>query len=509
MSKHKVTFCTIVLLTVSLMLIASVAAQEVQRGGTLVISMPSSPRLLDPPITGCGEEWLVTLGTYNNLTLVDRNFKVQPDLARSWESNREATEWTFHLYEGAEFHHGREVTADDVVFSVNRILDPKTGSRGRGALGPIAKVEAVGKYSVRFVLSMPVADFPANLAEPYVRITPKEKVDELNTKAYGTGPFKLQEFIVGEKAVLVRNDRYFRKGFPYLDKIILQAYPDSYSEINALQSGAVDIMWQVRAAQVPLVEKMPNVIISEIPTGAYTPIVMRSDKPPFDNLLVRQAMKMVFDRNQIVQTIIKGHGVLGNDQPLPPNNPFYHKQAIPKRNIKMAKELLIKAGYPKGLKLTMQVSDAREGMLELALITKEMAKDAGFDIDIVKLPWDVFLNTIWEKETFYVNNWFARSTTDASIRPFFSTKEKGGTLNEYHYSDPRVDELLALANGELDNKRRAELYAKAEEIISKEGPAIITYFKNQISAYNKRVQGYSVHPSMWYIQPMERLWIKR
>jgi peptide/nickel transport system substrate-binding protein len=485
-----------------------VLAQPVQTGGTLRISFPGSPRLLDPPITGSAEEWIVTSWLYNNLTRVDDKFNVQPDLAESWEPNANGTVWTFKIARGVKFHSGREVVADDVVASINRILDPNTKSRGKGGLGPISKVEAVDPYTVRFTLSQPVADFPSNLALPYARVTPRDTKLNLNTQADGTGPFILKEFVVGEKVIVERNPNYFRKGYPRVDQVQLLVFPDATAEINALKEGKTDIMWQVRPDQVALLAGASDVKVEEVPTGSFVPIVMRSDQPPFNNPQVRKALKLTLDRKIVVENILGGHGAVGNDQSLPPNNPFYNAGVkAPARDIAKAKQLLKDAGYADGLKATLYTSDARVGMLPLALLTQQMAKEAGFDLSIQNVPWDVFLNTVWEKRPFYINNWFARPTTDTSITPFFVTRDKGGSLNDYYYSNPEVDRLLLAAQGELNAQKRKELYGQAQQIIADDGPAVIAFFKNNITAYRTKVAGYGADPGVNL--SAENVWLRR
>lgn len=487
--------------------IATERAEAQTRGGMLRVSVPGSPRLLDPPITGAGEEWLVTSWLYSNLTRIAPDLSVQSDLAVSWESAKGASEWTFKLHPDVKFHHGRTVTAEDVVFSINRILDPKTASRGKGPIGPISKVEALDPLTVRFTLSTPVADFPANLALPYARIIPKEKVADLNAQAFGTGPFMLKEYVVGDHVTVVRNPNYFRKGKPLVDEVRLQVFPDPTAELNSLLSGNTDIMWQVRVEQVALLKRDSNVQVAEAVTGAFTPIVMRADRPPFNDNRVRQALKYCFDREKILQVITQGHGTIGNDFSLPPNNPFAPALPVRKRDYARAKALLAEAGHPSGLKLKMYTSDARVGMLELAVLAKEMCQPAGFDIEIVKVTWDVFLNTVWEKETFYVNNWFARPTTDTSIFPFFATRLKGGTLNEYGYSNGKLDDVLLKAKGETNTERRKQLYREAAQVLVEDGPAVIPYFKNYISAVRSAVQGFVINPTQTL--NVEDLWLKR
>jgi peptide/nickel transport system substrate-binding protein len=485
-----------------------VSAQDPQKGGTLRVSFPGSPRLIDPPITGAVEEWIITSWLYSSLTRVDEKFNVQPDLAESWEPAEQGKVWTFKIRKGVKFHSGREVNADDVASSINRILDPNTKSRGRGGLGPIEKVEVVDPTTVRFHLARPIADFPANLALPYARITPKDSKLNLNIEADGTGPFVLKEFVVGEKVVVERNPNYFIKGTPHVERVILTVYPDSTAEINALKDGKTDIMWQVRPDQVDLLKGDKNVKIEEVPTGSFVPIVMRSDQPPFNDARVRKALKLAIDREVLLKNILSGHGAIGNDQSLPPSNPFFNANVqAPKRDVAKAKQLLADAGHPNGLKLTLYTSDARVGMLPQALLAQQMAKEAGFDIQIQNTPWDVFLNTVWEKRPFYINNWFARPTTDTSILPFFVTRDKGGSLNDYFYSNPEVDRLLLAAQGELDVAKRKELYHQAQAMVAEDGPAIIAFFKNNITAFRTDVMGYTADPGINLTA--EKVWLKR
>lgn len=486
----------------------ALADESPQRGGDLRISFPGSPRLLDPPTTGSAEEWIITSWLYNNLTRVNEKFEVVPDLAESWEASDGGKVWTFKLRSGVTFHSGRALTAEDVAFSIRRILDPETKSRGRGGIGPIQTVEVVDPTTVRFTLERPIADFPSNLALPYARITPAGTTANLNTTADGTGPFKLAEFVVGEKVVVERNPNYFDKALPYVDRLTATVFPDAVAEINALRESKTDIIWQVRPEQFSLLDSLKNIHTDEATTGTFVPIVMRADTPPFDDPRVRKALKLTLDRKALVQAALGGHGAIGNDQSLPPSNPFHNPDVKPpQRDIAQAKKLLAEAGHPKGLKLTLYTTDARVGMLPLALITQQMAKEAGFDIDIQNTPWDVFLNTVWEKKPFYINNWFARPTTDTSIFPFFVTRSKGGTLNDYFYSNPAVDDLLLAAQGELDTAKRRDLYNKAQAIIAEDGPAVIPFFRNNITAYRTAVQGYGADPGINLLA--ERIWLKK
>lgn len=483
-------------------------AQTPQDGGTLRVSLSSSPLTIDPPITGSNMDWIATSLIYSNLTRVDDKFLVQPDLAESWEASDSGKVWTFKLRKGVKFQSGHELVADDVAYSINRILDPNVKSRGRGVIGPIEKIEVVDPLTVRFNLTRPIADFPANLSLPYARIVPKDTKINLAIAADGTGPFILKEFVVGEKFVVERNPNYFLKGVPRVDRVILSVYTDSTAELNAIKEGKVDIMYQLRPEQVEQVSGDKNIKISEVATGSFVPVVMRSDQPPFNDPRVRKALKLTVDREAMVKNVLFGHGTVGNDQSLPPFNPFYNAAVkSPKRDVAAAKKLLAEAGHPNGLKATLITSDGRPGLLPQAVLLQQMAKDGGFDLQIQNVPYDVFLTTIWEKKNFYINNWFARPTTDTSILPFFATREKGGSLNDYFYSNAEVDTLLTQAQGELNEAKRKELYNKAQAIISEDGPAIIAFFRNNITAARTNVMNYNVDPGINLT--VDNVWLKK
>jgi peptide/nickel transport system substrate-binding protein len=140
-------------------------------------------------------------------------------------------------------------------------------------------------------------------------------------------------------------------------------------------------------------------------------------------------------------------------------------------------------------------------------MARDMAREAGFDISIQNVPWDVFLNTVWEKRPFYINNWFARPTTDTSILPFFTSRDKGGSLNDYFYSNPEVDALLLGAQAELDVEKRRAMLHKAQALIAEDGPAVISFFRNNITAFRDHVQGYGADPGI--NMPAERIWVRR
>ena len=172
-----------------------VPAQAQQRGGVLKFATPSVKPGLDPARTRTGDAYMLTALIFSNLTRISHELKPEPQLAHKWEPNSDSSEWTFYLRKDAKFHNGRAVVASDVKFSIDRILDPKTGSKGRKALGPIKDIVVKDDHTVVFKLKGPYADLALQLGNTFSRIIAKENLAEIANKPIGSGPFKLKEYV--------------------------------------------------------------------------------------------------------------------------------------------------------------------------------------------------------------------------------------------------------------------------------------------------------------------------
>src|SRR5215471_11019506 len=223
----------------------SVLAQSEKHGGLLRVSVTFGLSTINPVMHISGAEWMATKWMYNNLTRLNAKREPIPDLAESWGAADGAKAWTFKLRQGVRFHHGRELTADDVVATFTTLLDPKTASPYRGEVGPIDRVEALDKYTVRFTMRAPFSIFPETVSVPNARIVAREGLGDLKalaSKEFGTGPFKLKEFVPGHRLVVERFGEYFHKGQPYLDGAMLRVFPEPTTELTAFKSKEVDLI---------------------------------------------------------------------------------------------------------------------------------------------------------------------------------------------------------------------------------------------------------------------------
>jgi peptide/nickel transport system substrate-binding protein len=487
--------------------LAPLPSQAQKRGGVLKFAVSSVKPGLDPAHTTTGDAYMLTQAIFSNLTRVDENLEPQPQLARSWEPNADSSVWTFHLVKGAKFHNGREVTADDVVFSIERILDPKTASPGAKAIGPVKKVRAADRYTVVFELTGPYADLPLQLGNTFARVIAKENVDKLSHAPIGSGPFKLKEYIPGTRVVLVRNPDYFEKGLPYLDEI-QQIYLKEYAaQIAALTTGEIHVMYLAPTEVLPQLKQDPGVEVLQVPAPSFQPIEIFVSQPPFNDVRVRQALRLAVDRQAMMEAATGGYGTLGNDTPVGPSSRWYNK-SLPQRtrDVKKAKELLAQAGYPNGVDAVLYTSSGRPGLEEAAVVLRETAKEAGFrvkleSVEIARLYSEILRRP--KPNTLVHNNWFGRPTIDETLTPYVFTKS---TWNYTEYSNPKVDALLSEARSAVQPERRKQLYDEVQKILWEEGPELVAYFRNYVSAIRKSVKNYKLIP-VQYVD-LREVWLE-
>jgi len=268
----------------------AVLAQGEKQGGMLRVSVTFGLSTINPIMHISGAEWMATKWMYNNLTRLNAKREPVPDLAESWTAADGAKVWTFKLRQGVRFHSGRELTADDVVATFTTLLDPKTASPYRGEAGPIDRVEAVDKSTVRFTMKSPFSVFPAVTAVPNARIVAREGLADLKALAsheFGTGPFKLKEFVPGDRVVVERFGDYFRKGEPYLDGVTLKVFPDPATELAAFRNKEIDLISGLTPDLFAQVATMPGAEALAVAGGTFAAVTLPSDKPPLDRKSTR------------------------------------------------------------------------------------------------------------------------------------------------------------------------------------------------------------------------------
>ncbi len=345
-------------------------------GGEIIITYKDDVATLDPAIGYDWQNWSMIKSLFDGLMDYEAGTTtLRPDLAESYEISEDGTTFTFKLRQGVKFHNGREMTAEDVKYSIERVVNPKTQSPGQGFFATIkgydeaaegkadglSGITVVDPYTIKFELSRPDATFLHVMAINFSHVVPKEEVEkygaDFGKNPVGTGAFKLGEWTIGQRVVFVKNEDYWNKGLPYLDKITFEIGQEPIVALLRLQNGEIDVPGDgIPPAKFQEVMNDPEQKARVIEGGQLHTgyVTMNVNIPPFDNVKVRQAVNMAINKDRIVQ-LINNRAVPAN-QPLPPSMPGYAKdyQGYPYDPAK-AKELLAEAGHPDGFETELYV----------------------------------------------------------------------------------------------------------------------------------------------------------
>jgi peptide/nickel transport system substrate-binding protein len=449
---------------------------------------------MDPAFATSDGDAARIAAVYNQLVGLDHSLKAVPQLAESWSANDKADTWTFKLRKGVKWHDGKPFTAKDVVYTYKRLLDPKVGSPAASALSAIDMnaISAVDDTTVQFKLPRPFGDLPSSMNVFQTWMVPEGSTsDFLKTKAIGTGPFKLAQFSPGDPHSTFEKNPDFWGGAPKVDGLDLRSITESSTRNAALQSGQVDLAYDINLATIAALKQTPNVQILSVDAPAWVGIAVWCDTAPFDKVQVRQAMKYVMDRKRLQQIVMLGQGAVANDDPAAPFVAYGYSGPAREQDIGKAKSLLAEAGYGDGLEFDLQTGEAGYGMIPLATAYKEMAGQAGIKVNLVQNPADSFWDDIWLKKPAITTFWAGKST-DVAMFIMFHSKAK---WNETHWYRPEFDKLIEDARAEIDDKKRADLYLQAQMLLIDEGGALVPTFKPVVDAARTSLTGYQPHPA--------------
>jgi peptide/nickel transport system substrate-binding protein len=426
---------------------------------------------------------LAAVMLYDTLVQLAEDGVPAPRLATAWTASEDATEWTFTLRDDVTFHNGQALTSADVAYTFEHILDPKTFSPATATLGLISEIETPDAQTIIFKLSKGHADFPLLLISRLTGIIPADSADTIGNTGIGTGPFKLQTLDVEGTTVLSANDDYWA-GKPGLAGIELPALADSESRVLALQSGQVDLVLDVTSAQADLFASDEDFTVLRYPSGKWAALVMRTDTPPFDDVRVRQAIRLAADRQAIIDLVLNGAGTITCDTPVAPNDVYRWETDCP-QDIEQAKALLAEAGYADGLDVTLYTSDSSQEQIPLAEVYQQQAAAAGINVTLEIAPSDSFWTDVWSVEPFVTTFWSERPADEILSLAWRSSS----TWNESHFQNPDFDQLLDDARIALDFETRRETYRATQQLIYEEGGHLIPFHTDQFHVASAKLSG--------------------
>ena len=426
---------------------------------------------------------------YEQLLGWDSNSKLVLMLAESYDVGADGLKYTVKLKPGLTFHNGKSVTADDVVYSFRRILDPKTLALAREHLTMLepSGIKKVDDLTVTFTLTQANATFREALAYYGCCIVPVGFDTPKGAKgAIGTGPWKVTSYYPGEQTEYVANRDYWGEG-PYADKLTIIEFADPTAKLNALLSGSVDHLAVLDTSQVPTIENTPGYQLLEAKTGGFDPYTMAIDLKPFDDVRVRQAFRLIVDRQAMIDQALAGYGWVGNDM-FSPFDPAYPKD-LPQReqDLEQARSLLKQAGYDNDLNIVLNCSTST-GAADpgAAQVFAQQAKGAGVNVKVNKVDPNVYWNKgNYGSYPFAMTMWGTNSYLWLCAACMFPNSP----YYETHWKDEEWEKVVLEAYKTADDDARNELVRQAFTIDYERGAYIIYEFNTMLDAHSDKLQG--------------------
>jgi len=488
-----------------LLLAVLVLGAQVSWGETKVLRVGwlSEPKTLDPVGPSDNPSLWALHNVHDTLVRVSNDSKsIEPDLAESWETSDDNLTFTFHLRKGVKFHNGDEVTAEDVVFSLNRTRNPEECPYS-SMFEPIKEIVAADRHTVKIVLSAPYAPILADLAMFNAAIIPKKYFQEVGgTEKFGrhpmgAGPFKFEYWKPGEEIMFSKFEDYWREGLPKVDELRYIIMPDATARAIAVRGGSIDVAVYVPFNQVESLKAAPNVKVAIDKIWRHDFVKINCGIKPFDDARVRQALNYALNKQGIIKSVLFGFG-----EPAPSYMPpvvYFDRNLQPyPYNPEKAKELLKAAGYGGGFKTSILTTAGEPMMVSIATILQQNLKDIGIDASIEKVEegtrWDRLIARKYELSPDY----YTSDILDDDLLTDFGISYAGNQAYFSDYKNDRVEELASLGRITLDEKKRAEIYHEIQRIVKEDAAQIFLTTTPTGTAMRDNVKGLIVPASNFY-----------
>ena len=405
-----------------------------------------------------------------------------------------ASEWIIKLRPDITFHSGKPLTADDVIYTFRRIVTGNTGGTpfpGVGALGPmdLGNLKALDSLTVKVPFTKPYSSFLEQLQYWYFLYIVPDGFNPAKQLPNGTGPFVYQSYTPNQRSVFTRNKNFWQSGVPYVDSLTVIDFPDTTSLQDALSTGAIHAATGFDGPQLSALSTVSGVTALPSHAGSFTPFTMRVDQPPFNDVRVRQAMRLLVDRPQLIDSALDGYGVVASDV-YSPYDPDFNSALHREQDIPQAKALLKAAGHD-NFTVTLTTSAASTGMVAMATVLKEQALAAGVTINLS----NVAVSTFYGKN--YLQWGFSQDFYSYSpyLQQVSTCMLPSSPFNETHTNSTVLNGLYQQANNTLDTSVRKEIEFQMQTFDFNEGGYIIPAFLDTLDAYSDKITGYATAAS--------------
>jgi peptide/nickel transport system substrate-binding protein len=474
------------------------AAGAVKQGGVLKVGVQPGNVNFDPALfAGAVSDILLQQQIYEKLVTLGQDFTVQPTLATNWDSPDGKT-WSFELQSGVKFSNGEDFTADDVVYTMDRLRSKKLGSPMADVYANIKSVTADDPTHVTFQLKKVDSEFPASLTDYRTLMLCKSVADPAK-EAVGTGPFVLESISAEDRAVLKKNPTYWGKDadgnqLPYLDEVDFIYSPDIAGQVSGLQGGSINWVGGLSSEQKLSIEGSPSLKVSTTNTNYCFELQIRTDQKPGSDLAFRQAIMAGTDRQAIVDLVAPGVAVPGNGTLVGPayaND--YLETSVPYDQAK-AKQLLADAGYSGGVQIKL-VAQNTDPVPAVATAWQAQMKQIGIDVQIQQVPVDVYYadkgTDNWYEAAFSVVDYGTRAVPNTYFQLALTST---APWNYSRWKNPEFDALSQQISTELDATKRAELYKQAEAILQDQVPMMNFLVNTAVAGQSADVDGVFLAP---------------
>lgn len=474
----------------ALIAVADAVADETPRKGGLLrlgLAGGSTTDSFDPGSWNDSVMISAAYGIFNALVENGPDNRPIPELAQSYEAKDGAKTWIFNLRTGVTFHNGKTFGAEDVIYSLNL----HRGASTSGAAGFMKNISAIKKLTnsqIQIELAEADADLPSVLTDYHLVIVPEGFKDF--AKPIGTGAFTLESFDPGVRVAMNKNRNFWKDGRGHLDRVEITVINDGAARLSALTTGQIDAMNRADPKTIALIARNDKLQLVRATGGWHAVCAATCDTKPFDNNDLRLALKYGIDRDQINKTIFSGYASLGNDHPIPASD-FYYNASLAQTayDADKAKFHLKKSGFDG--KVVLQASDtAFTGAVDMASLYQASASKAGINFEVKREPADGFWNNVWLKGAFVLSYWGGRPSATQMLAVAYKSD---APWNETHFKRADFDNTLAQARAETDENKRKPLIFAMQEMLNKEGGAIVPVFKDWLDVHAKKVGGHTPH----------------
>ena len=420
-----------------------------------------------------------------NMTKINPDGSVEGDLSSGWQASNGAKTWKFDVRQGVEFHNGKTLDSTDIVDSIRHHMGPDSKSGGSGVVSGIASIKEDGKYGVVVELNEGNGDLPILLSDYHLNICPSKGDGSIDWESgIGAGPYTLEEHEPGVRTLTKKFANYWNSGNDsYFDEVETLGINDPTARLAALSTGAVDAINNVPAKTASRLKSMVNVKTLISTGNKQCTMPMLCDVAPFDDQNVRNAMKHIINRQELLDKIFFGYGQLGNDNPVGPANYFRAStDELPQREYdpEQAKYYLKQAGLS-SLSVKFHAADTGfSGAVDAGALMRESAKAAGIDIEVVREPNDGYWSNVWMVKPWSACYWSGRPTEDWIFSQIYYSK---ADWNDTHWNNSSFDKLLVEARSETDEAKRRDKYVEMQRIVHNDGGLALPVFLSEIMGY--------------------------